>query len=87
MAVWVTGSFSNSPPAGIFTARVTTNGILLDGPPEALGLTITGPPPSASRYVHPVIFSSGENSLVTWVNNSETSGTTKSIKGALIFPL
>ena len=86
MVAWATGSFFLFPPAGIFAARVSPSGTLLDAPPEALGLSISGPPNSASSFVHPVIFPGVRNSLLAWVNNSETLGTGKSIMGAFIFP-
>ena len=38
---WAIGSFPNSPPAGIFAARVSTTGQLIDGPPETGGITIS----------------------------------------------
>lgn len=73
MVAWAVGSYPLFPPAGIFAARVSTDGILIDGPPENLGLTISGPPPSGSAFAYPVITSGGRNSLLTWVRAPDTS--------------
>ena len=86
LVAWVVGTYSNQPPAGIFAARISTDGILIDGPSDALGISISGPPPDYSKLVHTSILFNGENSLLSWVINSELSGTTKDIAGALIFP-
>jgi hypothetical protein len=84
--VWTIGSFSNYPPAGIFAARVSTNGGLIDGPPTGTGISISGLPPSSSLYVYPTILFNGQNSLLTWLNNSELAGATKDIDGIVIYP-
>ena len=44
--VWTVASFSNNPPAGIFAARVSTDGGLIDGPSTGTGISISGLPPS-----------------------------------------
>jgi hypothetical protein len=74
MVAWAVGSFPNFPPAGIFAARVSSEGILLDGPPGDLGLYVSGLPPSASFFAKPVLTAGGRNSLITWVSASETFG-------------
>lgn len=74
MVAWAVGSYPIFPPAGIFAARVTTDGMLLDGPPESGGLSISGPPPSGSFFANPVITSGRRNSLLTWISTSGTSG-------------
>jgi hypothetical protein len=80
-------SYFYGPPVGIFGARVSTDGSLIDGPPDQIGLPISGPPLCSScRFVHPNILFDGNAYLVTWVNNSEVYGATKDIMGALIFP-
>jgi len=84
--VWASDNFSNNPPSGIFAARVSTSGGLIDSPSSGTGMSISGLPPSYSRYVYPTIFYNGKNSLLTWVNNIELSGTTKDIEGVLIYP-
>lgn len=74
MVAFAVGSYPIFPPAGIFAARVSTDGILIDGPPDKLGLPISGTPSSGSFFADPVIASGGRNSLLTWVSASETSG-------------
>jgi hypothetical protein len=74
MVAWAVGSYPIFPPAGIFAARVSTDGILLDGPPEELGLSISGSPPSGSYFADPVNISGGRNLLLTWVSPTETTG-------------
>jgi len=86
LVAWAVGAFADYPPAGIFARQVTTNGTLLNGPPDELGLHISGLPPSWSRFVGPVILGGVINSLLAWVNNSEIMDTTKSVRGAFIFP-
>jgi len=85
VVTWAVGSFPNFPPAGIFAVRVSKNGVRIDGLPSALGVSISGPPPSTSRFVHPVISSKGQSALISWVNNIELSGTQKDILGVSIF--
>jgi hypothetical protein len=84
--VWSVPNFSNDPHAGIFGARVSTNGNLVDGPSTETGISISGLPPAYSRYVYPDVLFNGENSLLIWTNNIELQGTTKSIEGILIYP-
>jgi hypothetical protein len=76
----------SSAHAGIHLARVSAGGALLDGPPGQLGPSISGPFAYATRAVYPAILPGGVNVLVTWVDNSEQSGTTKSIVGAIVSP-
>jgi hypothetical protein len=82
---WVVGAFSNNPPAGIFGARVSPGGQVVEGGPSTSGISLSDPPPSFARFRFPVISSSGANVLLTWVNNIELAGQTKSIVGTLIF--
>jgi hypothetical protein len=74
--------FSN--PAGVYSARLTPTGTLLDHLPAQLGPSISGPPPSFSRPVYPVIVSNGLRSLVAWVNNTELNGAGKDIVGVTL---
>lgn len=75
-----------SSPAGIYYARVTTNGDPLDGPPDQLGPSISGPPAGASRLVYPTIVASGVRSALAWVDNIELSSAAKDIVGVIIDP-
>ena len=84
--IWEYSYFYN-PPIGIFGARVSIDGILIDGPSDQIGLPISGPPLCSScRFVFPDILFNGDAYLVAWVNNSEVVGTTKDIQGVLLFP-
>ena len=80
-------SYFYDPPVGIYTARVSTDGILIDGPPEIGGILISQPSSYASRLVWPSSFSSGNNFLLTWIDNREVSGEAKDIYGVLIYPI
>lgn len=81
---WQTGSFSIDPPAGIFAARVSSDGEIVDPGERGDGIPLSGPPPTDSRYVYPVVKAGIDNILTTWINNNETSGASKDIRGALI---
>jgi hypothetical protein len=84
--VWSVLNYSNDPPAGIYGARVSMDGSLVDGPSTSTGISISGLPPASSKYVYPVILFNGKNSLLIWVNNIELSGATKDLDGVLIYP-
>jgi len=77
-------SFFYNEPVGIFAARVSTNGILIDGPPDDGGILISEPSCFACRLVWPNSLFSGRNILLTWVNNTEVAGTAKDIVGVLV---
>ncbi len=81
---WET-SFFYDPPIGIFGARVSTTGLLDDGPLNAEGILISEPSCSTCRLVHPNIHSTAESSLLAWVNNSELMGTTKDVIGTIVY--
>ena len=76
--VWHVNEFG--PPAGIYVARVSTSGDVVDR--EAL--LISEARCYGCRLVFPHILANGDTSLVTWVNNAVVSGTTKDIAGVLI---
>ena len=75
-----------SSPAGVYSARVTTGGSLLDHPPDQLGPSLSGPPPSYSRPVYPVAVSNGLRTIVAWVNNTEIASGSKDIVGITLDP-
>jgi len=86
LVVWAFAGFF--PPAGVYAARVSTDGVLIDGPPDATaGILISEPACSACRLVKPNIHSSIQTSLVAWVNNSEVGGTAKDVLGAIVSSL
>jgi hypothetical protein len=80
IAWWIDGFYGD---VGVFAARVDGDGVLLDGPASGTGLRVAGPTVFASRFVHPVaVPAAGDETLVAWVDNTEMSGSTKSILGA-----
>ena len=85
LVTWAVSSFPNFPPAGIYAARVSRTGVRVDGLPGEIGVPISGSPPNASRFVHPVAASKGESALIAWVNNIEVSGASKDVLAASIF--
>ena len=81
---WQTGSFPTDPPAGIFATRVSIDGEVVDPGVRGDGMSLSGPPPTGSRYVYPVVKAGIDNILTTWINNNETNGASKDIRGVLI---
>lgn len=86
LVAWVVGDFPNNPPAGMFGAKVSPSGQVVEGLPTTTGISLSDPPPPFARLVFPVINTNGADVLLTWVNNIELSGQTKSIAGTLLFP-
>jgi hypothetical protein len=74
--------FGYDSPAGIYAARVTSGGALLE-PASGPGIEVARPTEYASQLVHPVVVEAvGGRTLVVWVVNREMSGTAKSIQAA-----
>jgi hypothetical protein len=87
LVAWVVGAFTNNPPVGIYGAKVSTGGQVVDGQPDSLGKLLNGPPESFdAKFAYPIAHSNQSSTLLTWINNRELGGTTKSILGLLIFP-
>jgi len=87
LVAWAIGDFSGNPPAGIYGAKVSTGGQVVAGQPDGLGVLLNGPPQNNDTiFAYPVASSTQANTLLTWINNREVQGTTKSIQGLLIFP-
>jgi hypothetical protein len=84
--VWDSAQYATNPPSGVFAARVSPGGVLVDQPSSGNGISISGLPPEYSLFVNPTIFSNGKNSLVTWINNGGVIGTSKDMEGVLIYP-
>jgi len=88
VVAWSRGAYVNNPggPTGIYTGRVRT-----DGSPNLGGATngvaLSGDPDSSARLAHVAMASGATWTLATWLNNREVSGTTKSVDGALLYPL
>lgn len=64
---------------GVFSVRMDTNGNITSNAVSASGI-----PTSVLAYVS--IASGGNSSLITWLNNSELSGTSKSVDGVVVYP-
>lgn len=79
-------TYSTFPPAGIFAARVSTTGNVVDGGLDIMGISISEPECFSCRLLHPRILFGDGTSLVTWVMNSELFESSKGIAGALISP-
>lgn len=88
IAAWSRGAFVNNPggPTGIYVARVGTDGSLA-WPSTNTGVALSGLPPAATTFPYVAMAGSAGGTLASWLVNAETSGTTKSISGALIYPL
>jgi hypothetical protein len=88
IAAWSRGGFVNNPggPTGIYAARVAPNGAVTLGP-ATTGVAVSGLPVAATRLYFISIAGSPNGTLASWLNNIETLQTTKSISGALMYPL
>jgi hypothetical protein len=76
-------SFYYDPPVGIFAARVSAAGHLIDADP----ILISEPSCSACRLVWPNIIGFDADAFVLiWAKNAEVSGTTKDIVGVVVGP-
>lgn len=86
LVAWQVGAYPAAPPVGIFAARVSPAGQLLDGPSDTGAVLVSAPPCTTCKLVNPSLASSGEASLLAWVNNSETFGTSKDVMGMSVCP-
>lgn len=77
-------SFFPDPPEGIFAARVSTDGILIDGPPDSEGILISEPITSSSKLAWPSSYYNGSNLLLGWINNDSLVGATNDVVGVMI---
>jgi hypothetical protein len=68
-------------PAGVYLARVSRGGALLDRSATQLGPSISGVPATASRPVYPVVVSTSARTVVAWVDNTELGGEAKDVVG------
>jgi hypothetical protein len=74
---WIDGNVS---PAGVYAARVSPEGVLLDQ--AASGIQLSRVSRFGSRAVYPSVAAAGPGrTLVAWAYNSETVGLDKSIEG------
>ena len=84
LVAWVVGDFANSPPAGLFGAKVR-DGQVVAGPPSTTGIALSQPPPPNTRLRWPVLRANGTSLMLAWLDNIELAGQNKSISGTLIF--
>ena len=89
LVTWASGDPVSTLNSGIFGNRVSTSGVLLDATATALGQALSEPPAAPRQYIHPVVHfnSTTGHSVLTWVDNTEVSGTTKRLRSAMIWPL
>lgn len=83
VVTWDVAFFYN-PPVGIYAARVSRDGVLLDGPVNEDGVLVSAPACFACRLVHPNIAAGDNGAMIAWVLNSEVSGQAKEVHGALV---
>lgn len=74
--------WESAAPAGIFGARVSKTGLLIDGPADGAGIPISIPDPYTSGFYCPNVFFAGERFFIAWLKPSAL----KDIEGALIYP-
>ena len=51
------------------------------------GVPVSGPPENAARFFYVALAAGTSFTLATWLNGRERGGSTKSIDGALMYPL
>lgn len=88
IAAWSRGAYVNNPggPTGIYGARIAPNGTVTLGP-SSNGVAVSGPPASATRLYFVAMAASSSGTMASWLDNNEISSQTKSISGALMYPL
>lgn len=83
LVAWIVGAFANNPPAGMFGARVSSDGTIVEGLPATDGISLSDPP--LGRPGSPVACSNGANVLLTWFDEGSTSGRANYLPASLIF--
>ena len=78
--------YSYVSPVGIYGARVSTTGLLSDGPATDLGIQLATPEDNVNILVNPNPASNGQSVLIPYVQNNQYSGETKSILAQLLIP-
>lgn len=83
LLAWSSGYYANNPggATGVYVARLSTNGAVLPV------VNVSGSPAPYTIFPYMALASSSTGTLAVWLNNIEMSGTTKSINGAMIYPL
>ncbi|HJV84615.1 MAG TPA: hypothetical protein VJ698_04005 [Noviherbaspirillum sp.] len=85
LLAWSRGAYVNNPggPTGIYAAHVSINGTVT---PAAPGLVVSGPPVPFARLYYPTLAATPSGVLAVWLNNTEMTGSTKSIAATVIWP-
>lgn len=89
LVAWAQGSFGpGGDERGIYGARLSRNGQIIEGGPPAtsLGLRLsTQSVPLGGKFVFPSARSNSSSTLLTWTSLGGTSDTTKEIQGTIAF--
>ena len=85
LVTWSYPSYPASAPySGVYAARVSLSGQLIEGPVDSLGIQISTPSGFTDKLLYPNLVSNGRTQLLTWVVNAELGGTSKDIAGVFI---
>jgi len=79
---WWVGSYGT----GSFAARISTDGILIDGPSDGTGIPLRISDCYSCMVANPNPISNGRSVLVPWLDNAELGGTFKQVLANLIVP-
>ena len=89
LVAWAQGSFgTGGDERGIYGARLSRNGQIIEGGPPAtsLGLKLSAQSvPLGSRFVFPSAHSNSSSTLLAWTSLGGASDTTKEIQGTIAF--
>jgi hypothetical protein len=83
LLAYAVGAFSSVAPGEVLSNRISPAGVLLDGPSDQPGKSISGPPESAG-FLSPNVLFNGKSSLLVWI--SQGAGNVPDIVGIPISP-
>ena len=85
---WTVGSYatSSSPAAGIYGRLYKPDAEFTTAAAPTVRYGLLSQQDYATRLMYPVAAPGSEGFLVAWVRNTESVGTMKSVRGALVFP-
>lgn len=86
-ATWELSGYQNDHDTnitGIYIARISQGGLLLDAPAETRGIRIRAPDCWACNLAYPEVRFDGQNYFVAWLLNREIGGQTKEIRGTFL---
>jgi hypothetical protein len=90
LLAWTAGSFAGttSVPSGVFARRFAPGAAFVVADPTTDGILVglLGAQDVAVRTMAPAVSASPDGYLVAWIHNTESSGTSKSVRGALVYP-